>query len=116
MRGDKTDHLRVRLTTQERESLERLAAKRGKGETLSEIVREAIQAFTNHDPSRVTCTISAEMMKQVQSLARTLNRSESAVLEECIQGILDLVGGKGNQSPLVVQEFNLRKNYKSTGS
>jgi predicted DNA-binding protein len=116
MRGDKTDHLRVRLTSPERESLEKLAAKRGKGETLSEVVREAIQAFTNHDPSRATCTISAEAMKQVQALARTLNRSEAAVLEECIQGIADLVGGKGNQTPLIVQEYNLRKNYKSSGS
>jgi Arc/MetJ-type ribon-helix-helix transcriptional regulator len=112
MRTTKSNQLRVRLSEEDREALEKLLIKRGRNETLSDLVREALQACAGADASRAPCYLSPDALKQVQAIAKVLNRNESAVLEECVLGIADLINGKGAQQPLIVQEYNLRKGYK----
>ena len=82
----KSNQLRVRLEDGQRERLLEIAYARGKGERLSDIVRYAIG-----------------------ELADELNRSQSQVLEACVEGIQEFLESK--RTPLIISEVHLRRKY-----
>src|SRR5476651_2410000 len=81
----KSYQLRVRVTAEERDLLEKLRTERNRGETISDLVREAISLLTKREPHQVE--------------------------EACIEGILDLIGHKC-EVPLIVMETYLHQKYR----
>ena len=90
----KSNQLRVRLEDGQRERLLEIAVARGKGERLSDIVRHAISEF---------------IAPAEHELADELNRSQSQVVEACVEGIQDIL--EKNRKPLIICEVNLRRKY-----
>jgi hypothetical protein len=112
------DQLRVRIEDGQRERLLAIAAARGKGETLSDIVRLALNEFTN--PESVNSheahfiKVTSQCKRRASELARELNRSQTQVLEDCVEGIHDILENK--QTPLIVFEVHLRRKYRQKES
>jgi hypothetical protein len=109
----KSNQLRVRLEDGQRERLLEIACARGKGERLSDIVRYAISEFiTPKDPgangSHIV-NVTSLCKQRVTELADELNRSQSQVLEACVEGIQDIL--EKNRKPLIICEVNLRRKY-----
>jgi predicted transcriptional regulator len=109
----KSNQLRVRLEDGQRERLLEIACARGKGERLSDIVRYAISEFiTPKDPggngSHIV-NVTSRCKQRVTELADELNRSQSQVLEACVEGIQDIL--ERNRKPLIICEVNLRRKY-----
>lgn len=111
-RPTQSDQLRVRLTPAERQSLERLVEQRTNGGTLSDVVREALAWCLHPTSHQQPCFLSSPTMAKVQRLAVGLNRSPDQVVEDCIQGVLDLI--EDGRTPLIVQEVRLRQSYSSS--
>ena len=109
----KTDQLRVRLTRGEREALEKLIVKRGRNETISDVIREALSWCLHPGLNKEPCYIAPGLHAKVQQLAKDLNRDPNQVVEDCVQGILDLVENPNQKLPLVVMEVQLRRQYES---
>lgn len=109
----KRNQLRVRLEDGQRERLLEVAATRGRGERLSDIVRQAISEFISPEPldprESYHVNVTSQCKRQVIVLAEELNRSQSQVLEACVEGIEDLLEGK--RTPLIVYEVHLRRKY-----
>ena len=87
----KRNQLRVRLEDGQRERLLEIAAARGKGERLSDMVRQAISEFISPEPldprESHYVNVTSQCKRRVIALAEELNRSESQVLEACVEGI-----------------------------
>lgn len=109
----KTDQLRVRLTREEREALEKLIVKRGRNETISDVIREALSWCLHPGLNKEPCYVSPNVHSKVQQLAKDLNRDPNQVVEDCVQGILDLVENPDQKLPLVVMEVQLRRQYET---
>lgn len=109
----RTDQLRVRLRREEREALENAIQKRGKNETISDVIREALAWCLHPDLKKQPCYLSQETYAKVRALAIDLNRDADQVVEDCIQGILDLVDKPDRKVPLIVMEVQLRRKYES---
>lgn len=107
---NKVDQLRVRLTKAEREALDDLIRRRGKGETVSDIVRQALALQLNPEAGRQPVYISSKAKQALGLLAGELKRDEGQVMEDCLVGILDIVDGHDG---LVVQEIKLRRSHSS---
>ena len=108
----KSYQLRVRVTPDERELLEKLRTDRGRGETISDLVREAIAILVKPGGAELSgATLSPGLQAQVDRLADLLKREPSQVEEACVQGILDLIERKC-EVPLIVMETHLHQNYR----
>jgi predicted DNA-binding protein len=111
-RTPKSGQLRVRLNPADHERLAQLALKRDKGGTVSEVVRNAIEQLLGNDGEGSDITlggISNSTRDHLFALAKELNRTPAQVLEDCVEGIFDLVEKKA--TPLIAQELELRRKY-----
>jgi Arc/MetJ-type ribon-helix-helix transcriptional regulator len=106
----KSCQLRVRVTPEERDLLEKLRAERGRGETISDLVREAISLLTKADGG--SNRLSPHLQRQVERLAVLLKREPMQVEEACVEGIIDLIESKC-EVPLIVMETNLHLKYRN---
>jgi hypothetical protein len=98
--------LRVRITADERDALEKLRVERSKGETISDIVREALSLLVErHEGAAATL-----LEKKVRTLAALLKREPRQVEQACIEGIFDLIESKA-KVPLIVMESQLHLSY-----
>ena len=114
----KSNQLRVRVEDGQRERLLEIACARGKGERLSDMVRQAISEFISPeepdgDGSHIV-NVTSECKQKVNELAEELNRSQSQVLEACVEGIQDILERK--RTPLIIYEVHLRRKYHKKGS
>jgi hypothetical protein len=107
----KSYQLRVRVTAEERDQLERLRAERNRGETISDLVREAIALLIRPHAARDEAILRPEIQTHVQRLAELLKRQPRQVEEACIEGILDLIERKC-EVPLIVMETHLHLKYR----
>lgn len=108
----KSYQLRVRVTAEERDLLEKLRTERNCGETRSDLVREAISLLVKPGADRKTGALSPALWAQVERLAVLLKREPRQVEEACIEGILDLIERKC-EVPLIVMETHLHLKYRS---
>jgi len=112
------DQLRVRMEEGQRDRLLEIAAARGKGETLSDIVRLALNEFIS--PEAVDSQgahfikVTPGCKQRTAELAKELSRSQTQVLEDCVEGIHDILEHK--QTPLIVYEVHLRRKYRQKES
>jgi hypothetical protein len=106
--------LRVRVTAEERDLLEKLRADRSRGETISDLVREAISLLVRPTLNEKGPTLSPGLRTQVEQLAELLKRDTQQVEEACIEGVLDLINGKSDV-PLIVMEAQLHRKYRGKG-
>ena len=114
----KSNQLRVRVEDGQRERLLEIACARGKGERLSDMVRQAIRDFItpaepNANGSHIV-NVTSECQQKVSELAEELNRSQSQVLEACVEGIQDILERK--RTPLIIYEVHLRRKYHKKSS
>lgn len=72
MSPQKIEHLRVRLSSEQRSELEATIKKRGQGETLSDIVREAITFFLKKTDKQ-ELHLSDASHDMLMELAREIN-------------------------------------------
>jgi hypothetical protein len=107
----KSYQLRVRVTPEERDLLDKLRAQRGRGETISDLVREAIALLVRPDHDPDAKPISPGLKQQVDRLADLLKREPRQVEEACVEGILDLIERKCDV-PLIVMETQLHLKYR----
>jgi hypothetical protein len=109
----KSYQLRVRVTAEERDRLEKLRSERGRGETLSDLVREAISLLVQGGSGAEAGgkVLSARTQHQVERLAVLLKREPRQVEEACVEGILDLIESKC-EVPLIVMETHLHLKYR----
>src|SRR5882762_756505 len=107
----KSYQLRVRVTAEERDLLEKLRAERNRGETISDLVREAIALLTRPNPADTSCGLSPAVRAQVEHLADLLKREPHQVEEACVEGILDLIERRC-EVPLIVMEAYLHLKYR----
>ena len=109
----KTNQLRVRLDDGQRERLLEIASARGKGERLSDMVRQAIDEFVSPEPLDLRgshyVSVTCQCKQAVMELAEELNRSQSQVVEACVEGIQDILESK--RTPLIIYEIHLRRKY-----
>ena len=109
----KSSQLRVRLEDGQRERLLEMASARGKGERLSDMVRQAISEFVSPDPLDLRgshyVNVTSQCKRSVIELAEELNRSQTQVLEACVEGIQDILERK--RTPLIIYEVHLRRKY-----
>jgi predicted transcriptional regulator len=114
----KSNQLRVRLEDGQRERLLEIASARGKGERLSDMVRQAINEFVSPEPldprDSHYMNVTSQCKRRVSELAEELNRSQNQVLEACVEGIHDLLEGK--RTPLIIYEVHLRRKYHRKSS
>ncbi|HEV3272938.1 MAG TPA: hypothetical protein VGZ93_12220 [Candidatus Methylacidiphilales bacterium] len=108
----KIHQLRVRVTAEERDLLEKLRAQRNRGETISDLVREAISLLAKPEGDGRAGALSPGVRAQVERLAVLLKREARQVEEACIEGILDLIERKC-EVPLIVMETHLHLKYRS---
>jgi hypothetical protein len=107
----KSYQLRVRITPEERDHLEKLRLQRGRGETISDLVREAI-ASSGGDVTPNSSLLSPKTQGKVSRLAVLLRREPRQVEEACVEGILDLIEAKC-EVPLIVMETRLHLKYRN---
>src|SRR5476649_622097 len=107
----KSHQLRVRVTAEERDLLETLRTARDRGETISDLVREAISLLVKPGGAAGTGALNPGVQAQVERLAVLLKREPRQVEEACIEGILDLIERKC-EVPLIVMETHLHLKYR----
>jgi hypothetical protein len=108
----KSYQLRVRVTAEERDLLEKLRTERGRGETISDLVREAISLLTKPATNGTTSVLSRNVQTHVDRLAVLLKREPLQVEEACVEGIIDLIEHKCDV-PLIVMETHLHLKYRA---
>jgi hypothetical protein len=107
----KSYQLRVRVTPEERDLLEKLRTERGRGETISDLVREAISLLVRPNAEK-DGALSPVVRTHVERLAVLLKREPRQVEEACVEGILDLIENKCDV-PLIVMETHLHLKYRA---
>jgi len=107
----KSYQLRVRVTAEERDLLEKLRTERGRGETISDLVREGISLLVKNGTAEKPGALSPAVRAQVDRLAILLKREPQQVEEACVEGILDLIERKCDV-PLIVMETHLHLKYR----
>jgi hypothetical protein len=108
----KSYQLRVRVTAEERDLLEKLRTERNRGETISDLVREAISLLVKPSADAKAETLPPEVRAKVERLAVLLKREPQQVEEACVEGILDLIERKCDV-PLIVMETHLHLKYRN---
>jgi hypothetical protein len=111
LEDSKSYQLRVRVTAEERDLLEKLRTARNRGETISDLVREAISLLVKPGGEGKTSALSPDVRAQVDRLAVLLKREPQQVEEACVEGILDLIERKC-EVPLIVMETHLHLQYR----
>jgi len=108
----KSYQLRVRITEEERNHLEKLRVERGRGETVSDLVREAITQLGGKPGASTAASgvLTPKTQAQVDQLAVLLKREPRQVEEACVEGIIDLIELKC-EVPLIVMETRLHLKY-----
>jgi hypothetical protein len=106
----KSYQLRVRVTAEERDLLEHLRIDRNHGETISDLVREAIALLVKPDRNG-DGKLNPSVRLHVDRLAELLKREPRQVEEACVEGILDLIERKC-EVPLIVMETHLHLKYR----
>jgi hypothetical protein len=109
--ASKSYQLRVRVTAEERELLDRLRVDRNRGETISDLVREAIALLIRPANGEHPQALRPRIREQVDHLAHLLKREPRQVEEACVEGILDLIENKC-EVPLIVMETHLHLKYR----
>jgi hypothetical protein len=104
----KNYQLRVRITSEEHDLLEKLCAERNSGETISDLVREAISLLVKGSTGS---TLAPAVQAKIESLAVLLKREPQQVEQACIEGIIDLIEHKC-EVPLIVMETQLHLKYR----
>ena len=107
----KSHQLRVRVTAEERDLLEKLRSDRNRGETISDLVREAISLLVRPTASASRQTLSLGVQQHIERLAELLKRQPRQVEESCVEGILDLIENRC-EVPLIVMETHLHLKYR----
>src|SRR5271155_561894 len=102
----KSYQLRVRVTAEERDLLDRLRAERNRGETISDLVREAIALLVRPNNGHGAQELRPVVRAHVERLAELLKRQPRQVEESCVEGILDMIENKC-EVPLIVMETHL---------
>lgn len=112
----KSYQLRVRVTAEERDLLEKIRLQRNRGETISDLVREAIHLLTHGQANGQSAagSLSLESRKKLSHLATLLKREPHQVEEACVEGIFDLIEHKA-EVPLIVMETQMHMNYRGHG-
>src|SRR3979490_3372852 len=109
----KSNQLRVRVEDGQRERLLEIARARGRGERLSDMVRQAISEFISPEQGEsegsYSVNVTSQCKRRVAELAQELSRSDSQVLEACVEGIQDILERK--RTPLIIYEVHLRRKY-----
>ena len=108
----KSYQLRVRVTAEERDLLEKLRTERNRGETISDLVREAISLLAKRGTDGKAGALSPGLQAHVERLAVLLKREPQQVEEACVEGILDLIERKC-EVPLIVMETHLHLQYRN---
>jgi len=108
----KSYQLRVRVTAEERDLLEKLRTERNRGETISDLVREAISLLVKPGGDAGSGMLSPAVQAHVDRLAELLKREPQQVEEACVEGILDLIERKC-EVPLIVMETHLHLKYRT---
>lgn|ERR1700683_4615600 len=108
----KSYQLRVRVTAEERDLLEKLRTQRDRGETISDLVREAISLLVKPGSAANAGALSPAVQDKVERLAVLLKREPGQVEEACVEGILDLIERKC-EVPLIVMETHLHLKYRA---
>jgi len=108
----KNYQLRVRVTAEERDLLEKLRTDRNRGETISDLVREAISLLVKPGANGRTGALSPEVQAHVDRLADLLKREPRQVEQACVEGILDMIECKC-EVPLIVMETHLHLKYRA---
>jgi hypothetical protein len=108
----KSYQLRVRVTAEERDLLKHLRIERGRGETVSDLVREAISGLVKASPEGKFNSLSPKVQHQLERLAVLLKREPLQVEEACVEGILDMIEMKC-EVPLIVMETHLHLKYRN---
>jgi Arc/MetJ-type ribon-helix-helix transcriptional regulator len=108
--SQKIEHLRVRLSSEQRSELEATIQSRGQGETLSDIVREAITFFLAQGDTQ-GLHLDEACRAMLEELAREVDRSPQRVAEDCVGGIYNYL--RDELPPLIVEEIKLRRRYQS---
>jgi len=108
----KSYQLRVRVTAEERDHLEKLSADRGRGETISDLVREAIALLVKSASGSLEGALTPKTQERIDRVAQLLQREPRQVEEACVEGILDLIELKC-EVPLIVMETRLHLQYRS---
>ena len=107
------DHqLRVRLSGRHYSKLKELSSSHRFGETISDVVRQAIEAFVEpqlRTSENAEYLINDDAKSAVQKLATQLDRKPARVIEDCVEGMVDLYEQK--KTPLIILELELRKKY-----
>jgi hypothetical protein len=106
----KVYQLRVRITAEERDLLDALRLKRNRGETLSDLVREAISLLVQPHAGG-NDHLRPQVRVHLERLAELLKREPRQVEESCVEGILDLIERKC-EVPLIVMETQLHLKYR----
>ena len=112
LEDSKSYQLRVRVTAEERDLLEKLRTERNRGETISDLVREAISLLVKPGANGGRGVLSADVQAHVDRLAELLKREPQQVEEACVEGILDLIERKCDV-PLIVMETHLHLQYRT---
>jgi hypothetical protein len=107
----KVYQLRVRITAEERDLLDTMRIQRNRGETLSDLVREAIGLLVKPH-SEGNDHLRPQVRAHVEQLAELLKREPSQVEEACVEGIMDLIDRKC-EVPLIVMETQLHLKYRA---
>ncbi len=110
----KNHQLRVRVSAEDRDLLEKLRIARARGETISDLVREAISLLVRNRANG-KIALNPKLQAQVERLAELLKREPQQVEEACIEGILDMIESKCDV-PLIVMETHLHLKYRSKDS
>lgn len=108
MRVTKTDQLRVRLKPVERKQLERYIDRRGGKETISDVVREALDWCLSPESDKQPVHVKTETMQQLEELAAKLHRNPEQIIHDAITALRRAVEGK---PMLIVEELKLRAQY-----
>lgn len=102
--------LRVRLTMGERDAMEKLIVRRGKGETISRFIRDVVIGSYISRDGQEPYLVTGDTHCKLTKLGELLNREPDRVAEECIEGICHLIENEA-EDPLIVQEVKLRQKY-----
>jgi hypothetical protein len=110
MEESKSYQLRVRVTAEERDLLEKLRAARNRGETISDLVREGISLLIKPGSKGAAVGLNPEIQGRLERLAVLLKREPQQVEEACVEGILDLIE-RQCEVHLIVMETHLHLKY-----
>lgn len=108
----KSYQLRVRVTAEERDHLEKLRVERGRGETISDLVREAISLLVKSASAPPPSGLTPKAQGRIERVAQLLQREPRQVEEACVEGIMDLIELKC-EVPLIVMETRLHLQYRN---